>query len=183
MMATSETKQHESDRRDEDEQDRKNHQEDRASWYRAKDWSEVIQLNIKFIRESAAGHYVNTPYHLGPLDPEIRPLVPALLRLHHFGLLTTGIQSQASTVWSAHGRYHELQKYPCLDFLLPVTDEAARLFVTRLLKDESLITKAIDYKPSPPKFWPESADAERVAVARSREGQSEEELSTADWAI
>ncbi|GKT67145.1 hypothetical protein ColTof4_13536 [Colletotrichum tofieldiae] len=59
-------------------------------WKKAKDWDALVDLNAEFIKLSADGiQDVYTPYHLGPLDPESLELVPALLRLHEYGILTT----------------------------------------------------------------------------------------------
>lgn len=48
----------------------------------------MLTLNIQFIR----GEIAETPSHLGPLDEESIPLIPALLELNSLGMFTTNSQ-------------------------------------------------------------------------------------------
>ena len=157
-------------------------QRDLARWKSAKDWSQMIELNKRFIQDSMKALNVNTPYRLGPLDFKHMRFIPILLRLHNRGLLVTGSRPSHSSGPYYHDdeMYCEALDLPCVDFLVRRDDERVVRFIETLLGDEQLITQVHDLRVDPPEFWPGSC-TELFDISKYRNARSENELSEAAW--
>ena len=94
-------------------------------WRAAEAWKDFMDLNRAFLR----GESRLTPYHLGPIYEETNDLVPTLIRLHDYGILT--FQSQPAM---NRGPYEH--SCPCCDDVL-VAKEQQRSFVSLALPQNS----------------------------------------------
>ncbi|KZL64635.1 hypothetical protein CT0861_10560 [Colletotrichum tofieldiae] len=115
-------------------------------WKKAKDWDALVDLNTEFIELSAAGiQDVHTPYHLRPLDPESEELVPALLHLHEYGMLTTNSQpASASSCFSDEDEeWIDIRQIPFVEFFLRLDGTRPMHFLERLSRDRNLIITAV----------------------------------------
>ena len=149
------------------------------AWNKARSWRDLVKLNRKFILDSALGHKVSAPYHAGPLDKKDRELFKPLLKLHDFGILTTGSQPAARVVKIMEdGTLFERRQIPYVGFFVRYI-KRTEAFLNALSSDRRLLVSAIDYRQSPPAFWPGS-HAGRVSVIRDRRG-SGESLDKAIW--
>ena len=119
-----------------------------AKFMSVKDWAGFIDLN----RQSLRGQVDFSPYHAGPIYSETKPLVPGLLRLHDFGILT--IESQPSQlkgpVVTPANPNHEcckgkdwmlMRDLPYLSFIVPdagsrIKDENLRAFSLELVQNQ-----------------------------------------------
>ncbi|KAI4958731.1 hypothetical protein J4E86_004336 [Alternaria arbusti] len=86
------------------------------AWAPAPDWNALLQLNLLFIR----GEVDVNPNHLAPLNEESMPLVPGLIELHKYGILTCNSQpfEKSSQFITGEGWLQKRQR-PYLHFMLP----------------------------------------------------------------
>ncbi|KAI6831416.1 hypothetical protein KC340_g11711 [Hortaea werneckii] len=112
-------------------------------WKSAESFQELLDLNRKFLR----GESKRSCYHRGPIFNETIALVPGLLRLHDYGMLT--MESQPGTAPTpttvtcpccSDERWVEIQQRPYLMFILPyhdkVPEDVVRRFLVELLIDD-----------------------------------------------
>lgn len=73
----------------------------------AKTFQDLLELNKKFLKKEIPATF----YNLGEIDDETIPLVPALLKLHDYGVLTIGSQPAVieenlyvAEVWEENGQ-------------------------------------------------------------------------------
>lgn len=59
-------------------------------WSKAENYGELVHLNRCYLQ----GALYDTPYYSAPIDAETHELLPGLLRLHDFGIITIGSQPQ-----------------------------------------------------------------------------------------
>lgn len=131
-----------------------NEEEDiRKQWTAAEDWSDFLQLNRAFL----SGEAKLSCYHLGPIIPETEPLVPGLLRLHDYGLLTH--ESQPSETKGPFTdtcpccddeSYVETHQRPFLSFIMPydceaIPQECVRRFLVELMTDEGPYVSILNF--------------------------------------
>ncbi|KAI6080471.1 hypothetical protein F4821DRAFT_58761 [Hypoxylon rubiginosum] len=134
---------------------------------------------MKFIKESAEGKDVETLYHLGPLEPETTELIPSLLRLHDYGLLTMGSQPAEETVIEREGKWFQLSQIPFLDFVVPFRDGTEE-FLRDLVADEQLKCTITDFRSDTPSIFPGSG-CDIVVTREKVECESRESLEQAEW--
>lgn len=97
---------------------------DNQRWYEASTYREVLDLNRAFIR----GELKTTVYHGGPLCDETTPLIPNLLSLHDYGILTHAGQPHQDdgpffTDYKPPAlQWSQWRQRPYLDFLVPRTE-------------------------------------------------------------
>jgi len=123
-------------------------------WDSIKHYKEAIELNRMFIR----GEMLSTPYHLGPLDEESDSLREGLLRLHDYGLLTTGSQP--------HQVHPQGIQRSFLTFMIPTNEEVRKLckFLIRnttidVCIRSQIASVAMNRWPAPQKKWGASQKA------------------------
>ena len=116
------------------------------TWDNAADYADLLDLNRQFLR----GELGFTCYHMGPIYSETQPMVPGLLRLHDFGILT--LESQPSkTVGPTYEEckccedtyWQRTQHRAFITFLLPRSEDwvsVAELerFLIELMVDDRL---------------------------------------------
>ncbi|KAI7009809.1 hypothetical protein D0867_07959 [Hortaea werneckii] len=113
-------------------------------WRLAESFQELLDLNRKFLR----GESKRSCYHSAPIFDETVALVPGLLRLHDYGMLT--MESQPGTAppptWTkcpccSDERWVQTQQRPFLMFIIPfhdkVPEEVIRRFLVELLIDDN----------------------------------------------
>jgi hypothetical protein len=61
-----------------------------TTWFDVTTFDDLLHLNEQFIE----GKLTETPYYLGPLEDDSKPLIPDLLKLHKYKLFTTNGQSE-----------------------------------------------------------------------------------------
>ncbi|KAI7157782.1 hypothetical protein KC349_g5379 [Hortaea werneckii] len=111
-------------------------------WRLAESFQELLDLNRKFLR----GESKRSCYHSAPIFDETVALVPGLLRLHDYGMLT--MESQPGTAppptWTkcpccSDERWVQTQQRPFLMFIIPYRDklpeDVIRRFLVELLID------------------------------------------------
>lgn len=116
-------------------------------WRLAESFQELLDLNRKFLR----GESKRSCYHSAPIFDETVALVPGLLRLHDYGMLT--MESQPGTAppptWTkcpccSDERWVQTQQRPFLMFIIPfhdkVPEEVIRRFLVELLIDDNFYT-------------------------------------------
>ncbi|RMZ23527.1 hypothetical protein D0859_12442 [Hortaea werneckii] len=112
-------------------------------WMSAKSFQELLDLNRKFLRCESK----RSCYHRGPIFNETIALVPGLLRLHDYGMLTVESQPSQDTAptWEncpccPFEGWFQNQQRPYLIFILPYHDKipkkAVRRFLVELLIDD-----------------------------------------------
>ena len=148
-------------------------------WQDAESWIALVQLNREFILQSQAGEDVQTPYHDGPLCEETIELIPGLLRLHEYRLLTVCSQPmELKVLWDKESHmWIESKQVPFVEFLIPYEGETTKAFISNLIKDSQLITHVCDDRNN---FWPDS-NAVEIVVTMSRESTSYDALLRTEW--
>jgi len=148
-------------------------------WQAAESWIALVQLNREFILQSQAGEDVRTPYHTGPLDEETIELIPGLLRLHEYRLLTVCSQPMENEgPCLDDGRWKEDKQVPFVQFLMPYEGATTEAFISNLINDSQLTTHVYDYRNDT--VWPNTVEIE---VSMSREFTSYKALPSAEWKI
>ncbi|KAI7548686.1 hypothetical protein KC343_g14115 [Hortaea werneckii] len=115
----------------------------KLEWKSAKSFQELLDLNRKFLRRESN----RSCYHDGPIFDETIALVPGLLRLHDYGMLTVESQPSEDTAptWEdcpccPFEGWFQNQQRPYLVFILPYHDkipkEVVRRFLVELLIDD-----------------------------------------------
>ncbi|RMY00723.1 hypothetical protein D0867_11644 [Hortaea werneckii] len=108
-------------------------------WKSAEYFQELLDLNRKFLR----GESKRSCYHRGHIFNETIALVPGLLRLHDYGMLT--MESQPGTAPTpttvtcpccSDERWIEIQQRPYLMFTLPYHDKVPEDVVRRFLAEK-----------------------------------------------
>jgi len=146
-------------------------------WHDAESWLALVQLNREFILQCQAGEDVETPYH-GPLDEETTKLIPGLLRLHEYRLLTVG--SQPIENLGPHlddGFWNEEKQVPFLDFWMPHEGATTEAFISNLMNDSQLTTHVCDDQNN---LRPGSNTVE-IDVSMWRTSTWYDELLSAEW--
>ncbi|KAI4706174.1 hypothetical protein J4E89_009228 [Alternaria sp. Ai002NY15] len=113
----------------------------RDAWAAAPDWNALLQLNLLFIR----GEVDVNPNHLAPLNEESIPLVPGLIELHKYGILTCNSQpfEKSSEFITGKGWVQKRQR-PYLHFMLPtlhpdIDIESVDDLIESLFADRSIL--------------------------------------------
>ena len=121
-------------------------------WYEANDFDDLLRLNRAFLR----GESEFTLYHAGPIFVETTPMVPGLLRLHDYGMLTW--QSQP---WEIRDPFKcgccmdrgwvQVEQISFISFLLPQSDdripkETLKAFLVELVTDEDIYVSIIKFE-------------------------------------
>ncbi|GAB1736906.1 hypothetical protein NU219Hw_g8931t1 [Hortaea werneckii] len=108
----------------------------RLEWKSAESFQELLDFNRKFLR----GESKRSCYHRGPIFNETVALVPGLLRLHDYGMLTVESQPSEDTAptWENCPCCHfegwfQNQQRPYLVFVLPYRDKIPKKVVRRFL--------------------------------------------------
>lgn len=105
-------------------------------WRLAESFQELLDLNRKFLR----GETKRSCYHRGPIFDETVALVPGLLRLHDYGMLT--MESQPGTApppnWvkcpcCSDERWIQIQQRAYLMFIIPYHDKIPKEMIRRFL--------------------------------------------------
>lgn len=153
-------------------------------WRAAANWPALIELNKQYIRLSQAGKSISTPYYPGPLDTETTELIPGLLRLHDYGLLTTGSQPACSgkepPIRDIDKLWYQYKQWPFVDFVLLYEGEATEKFFSDLINNHTLITQIIDYRSRQPALFPGSFDGS-FTFTYVRRAEFPDELSNMAW--
>lgn len=156
----------------------------RKRWIAANDWSTCIELNKEYLRRSQAGMYITTPYYQGPLDAETKELIPDLLHLHDYGLLTTGSQparsGQEPPIREADGSWYQYKQLPFVDFLIPYKGIASKRFLNNLVNDPRLTTQIIDYRNCRRVLFPGSFQGP-LTMTSYRRAESRDEIDSMRW--
>ncbi|RMZ10496.1 hypothetical protein D0862_03238 [Hortaea werneckii] len=165
----------------------------RLEWRSASSFQELLDFNRKFLR----GESKRSCYHRGPIFNETIALVPGLLRLHDYGMLT--MESQPGTAPTptriecpccSDERWVQIQQRPYLMLILPYHDkipkEVVRRFLVELLIDDDFYAhiwrdegscrwrscrKNIRTASSFPQDW---------ATHKSKEAEKKEDLASAE---
>jgi hypothetical protein len=145
----------------------------RKLWGAAKDFSDLITLNQKFL----LGQIPETPYYRGEIFEETNPLIPGLLKLQDFGLFTISSQPYEHEVFEKEGKWIEVQQKPYVSFLLP-TKGAPYLELFKRLKDRANVAVSAQ-ELCPSRVVDGSHDTHEVT--RSREADTDKGLETAEW--
>lgn len=140
-------------------------------WKTAKDFSDLITLNQKFL----LGHIPETPFHCGPIDEETIPLVPGLLELHKFGLFTIGSQPYEQVINESTKGYDECQQRPYVAFIITGKDGLYLDFFNKL--KERADVSSVELCPF--KILDGSPDSH--VVSRNRTASTVKDLETAEW--
>ena len=114
-----------------------------VKWHTAKDYAALLRTNRAFLRDELEF----SPYHKGPIYKETMAMMPALLRLHDYGMLTLGSQPHAvervdPQCDCCKGKDAMITQLPFLSFLLPVKDPSiakatVQQFAVELLTDDN----------------------------------------------
>ena len=112
-------------------------------WRLLKDYSDAISLNRLFIR----GERTFNINHMARLEPDSEPLIPALLSLHDYGILTYNSQpfkKAPKFINQGGGFWIQNCQRPYLQFLIPKNHRLSRMavskFCTLLLENKKIAT-------------------------------------------
>lgn len=149
-----------------------------ANWTHVKTFEDLVRRNAAFV----SGDLRHTPYSAGPLMPDSLPLVPNLLALHQFGLVTTCGQSKECkfgqlTVCGSH--YYDSEQKPYISFTMLKTAAGTKL-INELMNSNTFVVIVTDGATggvdcNMPKF------TKRYNVTRARSAESLESLADAAW--
>jgi hypothetical protein len=114
----------------------------RNLWESFIDWTQLLRQNVAHI----CGQIDCSPSYVGPIDPETKPLVPVLIKLHRYGLLTCDSQPFEDSFGFFNGAWCQAKQRPFLWFLIPTLHpsfpvEKADLFISALFAHPSLRAK------------------------------------------
>jgi hypothetical protein len=108
-------------------------------------------------------------------------LVPSLLRIHDYGIMTTQSQpAVAGPLETGDGGYFERRQIPFVTFFILCEDAATEGFLNALLNDSRLVVSAIDFRQDSPVLWPKSCTGDS-SVTYDRSGRSMDGLLKAQW--
>jgi hypothetical protein len=120
-----------------------------------------------------------TPYHCGPVDEETIPLVPGLLKLHEFALLTIGSQPYEQSVYESGKNWSEYQQRPFIIFIMPGKNALSLEFFERLKKRADIVVSAQELCP----FKIVDGSHDPHVVSRMRVAVTVKDLETAEWEV
>lgn len=137
-------------------------------WQASKTYSAALHLS----RQSINGERNCSIHHLAPLDPESKDLIPGLLSLHDYGMLTHGSQPferlRPEIVQKGGGFWAQSRQRPYLGFLVPQRDRVPQASVDKfcdLLMAHPKIVTRITEKGKPMRTNLETSHA--VTVERT----------------
>ena len=113
-----------------------------VKWKRVKTFDDLVRVNATFVR----GKLKLSPYSCGPLMPDSLPLVPNLLALHQFGLVTTNGQSNEcryDQLTRGGDRYFESEQKPYIRFTM-LKSEAGTKLISELMDSDRFIIIVTD---------------------------------------
>lgn len=124
---------------------------EKEEWRKLPDYGAAIELNRAFV----SGERKKSIYHYGPLCPESKNLIPALIELHDYGFLTCGSQpfepSSPRVVGgdlATTGYWYSRRQRPYLSFLVPQNERMERQvvheFCKLLLANPKVITVIVE---------------------------------------
>ena len=143
-------------------------------WKAAKDFSEILDLNRKFL----LGEIPETPYHGGPVADETLPLIGGLLELHDFRLLTDGSQPYEHRRGRNNTyRYVEFQQRPYVSFLVPGDNDQVLEFFEMLKSRSEIVVRATE--PYPYNSLPGSH--KQIVISLERVAKNVERLESTPW--
>ncbi|KAL8665256.1 MAG: hypothetical protein Q9168_007751 [Polycauliona sp. 1 TL-2023] len=153
-------------------------------WLELPDYDAALHLNQAFIK----GERRCNIGHRGPLDPETKPLIPGLLRLHEYGLLTYDSQpfrpQERISLKEKGGWWQEIRQRPYLRFLVPGRDRiplvAITAFTSFLFADAAIVTHVVH--PDAGKTYGTNID-DRHATTESKFAFSLEQLEKMDMTV
>lgn len=101
----------------------------RQPWLDIRNYEDLVYVSGAFV----AGKIRETPYHAGPLEDESIPLIPELITLHRYGLVTVNSQpatddeNQFTLNNREHpnGYYYDERQRPYVEFFMPNTAKRA----------------------------------------------------------
>ncbi|KAK2026923.1 hypothetical protein LX32DRAFT_459082 [Colletotrichum zoysiae] len=155
-----------------------------GKWERATDWKALVKLNVQFIELSRAGRKdIETPYHYGALDAETEELIPSLLRLHNYGLLTTDSQPllASSPRWSTEdSSWYESRQVPFVSFFSQYQTDGASRFLRNILEDSRLIVIWTKYTNGTISSTPKGHE---IMLTFERKSKARETIESAPWRV
>lgn len=143
-------------------------------WKAAKDFSEILNLNRKFL----LGEISQTPYHGGPVDDETLPLIKGLLELHDFGLLTEDSQPFEHLCGRDENDYFEYEQRPYVSFLVSNDNDQVLKFFEMLKNRSEIMTCATEPYSNQTLS---GSHKQRIGVTRERVAKTVERLKETPW--
>ena len=149
-----------------------------TEWKHVRSFDDLVRVNASFVR----GELQYSPYSCGPLMPDSQPLVPNLLALHQFGLVTTNGQSNECK----HGRltrcgdnYFDSEQKPYLCFTMLKSEDGTKL-INEVLNSDRFVMKVTDSKTGRVDSNM-STSIKRYNVTRDRSAPSLDKLVETPW--
>lgn len=147
--------------------DRATIDEVRREWQTSPDYNAALSLNRLFIK----GKRTCSIYHWATLEEETAPLIPGLLALHDYGLMTYGSQPfdrKPERLAIGGGYWYQIRQRPYLSFMTPLKDripqDTIERFCTLLLMHSRIV--AIVKQPGQP-FRSSMPETHIVTITRS----------------
>lgn len=142
-------------------------------WEEAENFSELLLLNKKFL----LGKIPETPYSVGSIDDETKPLVESLLRLHQLQLLIDGSQSYLHEFVQRGEKWVECQQRPFISFTVSVLyNKPKRLLALFKCRSDIVVRASNLYSRKTLR----NSD-KKVAVSRAREANNFNDLREQAW--
>ncbi|KAL0930292.1 uncharacterized protein CTRU02_214367 [Colletotrichum truncatum] len=156
----------------------------REKWAAVTSWEALVDLNVEFIKSSAEGRRdVSTPYHHGPLDEETEELIPSLLHLHEYGLLTTQSQpilASEPEYIAEQQKWYEWRQIPCVDFFFEYQSVEAHLFLSYLINDNRLKVVWTEYRHG---SISRTSHTQSIPLSFKRVSARRESLQSEQWRV
>ena len=150
-------------------------------WEAAQSWIALVQLNIEYLLQRQADEYAKTPYDCEQYEQACHEeLIPGLLRLHEYRLLTVQsrpVDSEEPYYLEEEELWEEWKDLPFVKFFMPYEGKTTEALISNLINDSQLKTYVFDNRND--KLWPGSSNT--VEVMMSRMSTSLDALPSERW--
>lgn len=149
-----------------------------AEWKHVRSFDDLVRVNASFVR----GELQYSPYSCGPLMPDSLPLIPKLLALHQFGLVTTNGQSNECKYGQptrSGDKYFDSEQKPYLCFTM-LKSEGGRKLIKELMDSDKFVVKVTDSETDQIDSNM-STSIKRYNVTRDRSAPSLDDLVETPW--
>lgn len=125
-------------------------QQEEQKWINAPRFTDLLELNKKYLEECRSGAGLSMPYWAFPVDEEAQSLIPCLLKLHERQIFTWTCEPYLHKVERENsGEYIECQQRPYLSFVVAEEDIPPKLF-QELKKKKSIKVRALKLRSPDP---------------------------------
>ncbi len=154
-------------------------------WNNIHSYEDLLKVNVMFLR----GELKETPYHLGPLEPDSIPLIDELIEMHNLRMLSVNGQGglciygdYAPPFRSYNGEllgdwYYDVEQRAYVEFYIENTDFNTK-FVQALTRDPNMEVQVIDLDNY--RMYDNVVDE---ALTRGRSSNTLEELKNVPWKL